>query len=283
MWQYLIPMLGGIINTLGTNRANRNAQESANRTNIALVDKQNKLAKQESELAYQRSSPSNQVNRMIMAGMSRAGAINAINGAGNYTPAPVSTAQVQAPLIEGLDGSLLTSVAQIMSAEKQHNQQLAEQKRQFNEQLNFEKQKWNDESLIRAENLTALQFQNQINRELSNYKDDKGNTINLLVEGVAAERIANIYEQRLNALKYELINSALELPAEALRTLIKEIKVSANDTENFIRDVREGKKTKKQIYDYSHYDNMPNEITSDSKKFKRYKLAEGVYEWREVK
>lgn len=277
-------------NTAQINKTNLEIAEKTNAANREMVEAQNKAAAAESEKAYQRSKASTQVSNMMQAGMSRAGAINALNGGGSYTPAPVNVSQDSAPQMQTADLSALSNIGQAFAqrAQQKHDEkmqakQLEEQKRQFNEQLDFEKQKWNDEAPYRAENLTAIQFQNKINHELANYEDKNGNKTNLLVEGAAAERIANIAEQRLNALKYELINGALELPANALKALIREIKDSVGDAENFVEDIRSGKKTAKEIRDYSDYDKLPNEITTDGKKFRRKKLADGVYEWYEVK
>lgn len=278
------------VNTRQTNETNLRIARETNAANRQLVEMQNKAAKEESELAYKRSLPTNQVGNMMAAGMSRAGAINALNGGGSYTPAPVNVSQDSAPQMQTTDFSALSNVAQAFAQraqqkhdEKMQSKQLEEQKRQFNEQLNFEKQKWADEAPFRAENLTALQFQNKINDALANYKDENGNRTNLLVEGAAAERIANIAEQKLNALKYDLINSALELPAPILKTLMNELKGTARDAQSFIDDIKSGKKTANQIQEYTEDYNLPNEIASDGKKFRRHRNKDGTYEWYEVK
>ena len=71
-----------------------------NKKNEQLVRMQNSFQKQENELAYQRAKPTNQVSQMMQAGMSKAGALNAINGGATYQPAPITSAQAQAPQID---------------------------------------------------------------------------------------------------------------------------------------------------------------------------------------
>lgn len=71
-----------------------------NRKNEQLAKMQNEFQKQENELAYQRAKPTNQVSQMMQAGMSKAGALNAINGGATYQPAPITSATAQAPQID---------------------------------------------------------------------------------------------------------------------------------------------------------------------------------------
>lgn len=88
-----------------TNANNRAMQESANATNIQLQESANAAQAAESEKAYQRSKAGNQVNLMQQAGMSKAGAINALNGGGSYTPATVNAGQVSASQDQAPQGS----------------------------------------------------------------------------------------------------------------------------------------------------------------------------------
>lgn len=71
-----------------------------NKKNEQLARQQNAFQRQENELAYQRAKPQNQVSQMMQAGMSKAGALNAINGGATYQPAPISSATAQAPQID---------------------------------------------------------------------------------------------------------------------------------------------------------------------------------------
>lgn len=124
---------GGILGTILQNTFNSRQVAETNRANRELVDRQNEFARQESELAYKRSLPQNQVANLMNAGMSRAGAINTLNGGGSYQPAPISTAQDEAPQID---------LSQAINA-MQASAQLAEQKRQFNINASIERDKAN--------------------------------------------------------------------------------------------------------------------------------------------
>ena len=124
---------------------------------------QTELQREESEKAYKRSSAPNQVGLMTAAGMSRAGAINALNGGGSYTPAPIS---LTSPDVKGTIGELprlLVDALSSFSANTAQMAQLQEQKRQFNltnkleqDKLEFEKKKWQDEKPTRDESLKNL-------------------------------------------------------------------------------------------------------------------------------
>lgn len=71
-----------------------------NRSNQRIAAAQNAMQVAENEKAYQRSKASNQVNLMRDAGMSKAGALNVINGGGSYQPAPITSTPNQAPQID---------------------------------------------------------------------------------------------------------------------------------------------------------------------------------------
>lgn len=104
--------------------ANLQGIRETNATNERLVDKQNAAAAAEAEKQRAYESAPAQVSRLRSAGMSKAGALGAINGAGGYTPAPVNAAQAQAPTQEyqQIDFSGITNALQGMA-------QLSEQKR----------------------------------------------------------------------------------------------------------------------------------------------------------
>lgn len=121
-WNILAHGLTGIasiINTAQTNRANLKATRETNEANRQMVEMQNKSAAAEADKAYNRSKASNQVSLMQSAGMSRAGAINALNGGGSYTPAPVNTSQDSAPQMQTADLSAFSNMAQAITANKQ--------------------------------------------------------------------------------------------------------------------------------------------------------------------
>lgn len=117
-------LIGSVINTHQVNEANKQMVRETNEANRQMVEMQNKAAKEEAELAYKRSSAPNQVNLMRAAGMSRAGAINALNGGGSYTPAPVNTSQDSAATMQTTDLSALANIGQAF--ENQANRKLQE-------------------------------------------------------------------------------------------------------------------------------------------------------------
>lgn len=127
---------------------------------IVTNQMQAEAQRKESELSYQRSSAPNQVALMQSAGMSRAGAINALNGGGSYTPATISPTAPQPGtdannamqlqleqlnnVLDSLNqfGSQISNVAQI----KHQEDQLKEQKRQFDLTLAENKRQFDDNS-----------------------------------------------------------------------------------------------------------------------------------------
>lgn len=134
-------------------------QNKTNKHNAQMVAAQNAAAAAESEKAYERSKPTTQVTNMRQVGMSQAGAINALNGGGSYTPAPINVSQDQAPQ---LDVSGLTNV--LMGAA-----QLKEQKRQFDknlglekEKMQLEKEKFEEEKIDKGYNRVINQLQANI-------------------------------------------------------------------------------------------------------------------------
>ena len=177
-----------IVNTKQTNKMNYKIAQETNEANRKLVEMQNQAAKDEAELAYKRSSAGNQVNLMRHAGMSRAGAINALNGGGSYTPAPVNTSQDSAPQMQAADLSALANIGQGI-AERQHQKKMQEKqlqaaKEQQKEQLDsneriaqmqIDSQNRNADNRLKYERLALdreLQFKNedlQFRKEQYNY------------------------------------------------------------------------------------------------------------------
>lgn len=125
-----------IINTKQTNEMNYKIAKETNEANRKMVELQNEAAAAESEKAYQRSKAGNQVALMRAAGMSRAGAINALHGGGSYTPAPVNVSQDSAPQMQTADVSSLANMGQTLSAifERKH------QEKMLNKQLQAQKE-----------------------------------------------------------------------------------------------------------------------------------------------
>lgn len=127
----LISAGSGIISTLIQNAFNVKQQQRANAHNREMVELQNAAAAQESEKAYQRSTPINQIGNMRAAGMSFAGAVNALNGGGSYQPAPVNSAQDTAPQVD-LSGisNALQGFAQLKQQRELADKQLKAAKEQ---------------------------------------------------------------------------------------------------------------------------------------------------------
>ena len=92
--------IGKLASSIFSSVANVKMQRETNATNMQIAREQNAAAAAESEKAYERSKATNQVRLMQDAGMSKAGALNAINGGGSYQPAPVNAGQAQAPQID---------------------------------------------------------------------------------------------------------------------------------------------------------------------------------------
>lgn len=111
----------------------------------------------EKQRAYE--SATSQVNRYRAAGMSKAGALNALNGAGGYTPAPVNASQSVAPqeVAPQIDLSGVANAAmgmmQLKEQRRQFDAQLAENKRQFD--ASFGEQQINN---AKARELTDAQI-----------------------------------------------------------------------------------------------------------------------------
>lgn len=151
--------------TRETNANNRAMQESANATNMQIADNANALQREESEKAYERSKAGNQVNLMTQAGMSRAGAINALNGGGSYTPAPVNTAQVEASKDEAPQGNptdfsgLIGAFSSLASNQAQYRLTMAQLKQQ-NEQFKMDHD-------LKERQFAEDQVNNKVARELT--------------------------------------------------------------------------------------------------------------------
>lgn len=148
-------LLGGLFN-IGSNAMQIKYQREANAQNVALqretnalnaqmVREQNAAAMSESEKARSYDSATAQVGRLRAAGMSKAGALGAINGAGGYTPAPINAAQAHAPQVQAPQVDF-TGVSNAI----QGFMQLSEQKRQFNETMKLEREKFAEEQINNA-------------------------------------------------------------------------------------------------------------------------------------
>lgn len=103
MWSLLDPLLnlfgvgiGAYVNARNNER-NIDMQRETNQMNQQIAREANAAQAAESAKAFNNSKATTQVGLMRSAGMSKAGALNALSGGGVYTPAPVNTAQMQSP------------------------------------------------------------------------------------------------------------------------------------------------------------------------------------------
>lgn len=151
-------LTGSLVNTAQVNKTNLNIAGKTNEANRQMVEMQNKAAAAESEKAYQRSKATTQVTNMMQAGMSRAGAINALNGGGSYTPAPVNTSQDSAPQMQTTDLSALANIGQAFAqrAQQKHDEKM--QAKQIAAQKD-EAQKQREHELLLKDIDTANQTQ----------------------------------------------------------------------------------------------------------------------------
>lgn len=133
----VIASQGAVVNGilgLGTSIAGLVVNAKQNKRNLAQQQWANAQNVRQAELAYQRSKPTTQVGNMMQAGMSRAGALNAINGGGSYTPAPVSAGQEQMLDFSGVQNAL-ANIAQMKMAERMQDKQLQSQEMQQSKAL----------------------------------------------------------------------------------------------------------------------------------------------------
>lgn len=167
-----------------TNEANKEMQDSANETNLKIAEDANAAQQMESRIAYERSTAGAQVQNMMQAGMSRAGAINALNGGGSYTPAPINTAQVQASqnqayqrdpndaknIMDSLFGGL-SNVGQHSQMSKQLKQQQAAQEetaRANKAQESIQREALEKDNELKTEQITAAKRENIMSAISSN-------------------------------------------------------------------------------------------------------------------
>lgn len=166
----LFGAVGNIISTDMTNKNNAKLQEQANAAQVA-----------ESEKVYNRSKATNQVALMQQAGMSRAGALNALNGGGSYTPAPVNASQEQAPQV---DMSFLSSIASNVAQTQRFEKELGLEK----QKLEFEKQKQKFAEKMEQE---RNERENAANAREEYEKSLKMLTIDMQNKAVSIERLVN--------------------------------------------------------------------------------------------
>lgn len=223
----LFSIPASIVNTRQVNDSNERAVQMTNQANRELVATQNAYAKQESELAYKRSLPVNQVSNLMQSGMSRAGAINTLNGGGSYTPAPVNTSQDQAPQYQAADLSGLANLAQIAM----QNKQLKQQEKLANLQIEANKEeadKQREHELLLKDIDTANTTQNQ-------YLEYQKHLENLGFEREKWNYLAPLQKEQLRA-TIDVLNLDKELKNEQKRDLIYRINEYQSKENRDMRD-----------------------------------------------
>lgn len=167
--EWLASIIVGLISAIGSGFISKNT----NATNVALAQQTNAQNAQnvaaanaaqaaESEKARAYDSASSQVSRLQAAGMSKAGALGAISGAGTYTPAAVNVAQAQAPQIDS--SGIMNALQGFMNNTSSALQQ-KESTRQFNETHDLDREKFElESSKVKLENI-AKDIENTENKE----------------------------------------------------------------------------------------------------------------------
>ena len=176
-WLLLSKLLGSIGGIVGSFVNARNAKKN-NALQMQLTQQANAMQVAESEKEYERSKAGNQVGLMMQAGMSRAGAINALNGGGSYTPASINTSQVQAPHLDtSVFQSIMSNAQQAENVDKQIQAQMEMQERE----LDFQREKWNQEN-NRANAAAAREKYNHDLSKLDRKKQDAAAAITSMAD-----------------------------------------------------------------------------------------------------
>lgn len=150
-----LDILGGVLSSVISNIGQRKLQREQNAYN-----------KRESELAYRRSLPVNQVSNLQAAGMSKAAALNAVSGGNSYTPMPSASREYSTPDF----GGVFSNIAQMMLAERQ----LQETKSQNKHGRNMDIYENNRQEKEHEERMKVLE-QERIAKELENAKNRLSN------------------------------------------------------------------------------------------------------------
>lgn len=209
----VLGFVGGAINTYQTNKTNERLTRETNQVNRELVELQNAAAAEESDKAYQRSKATNQVNLLTGAGMSRAGAINTLNGGGSYTPAPVNTSQDESPQMQPIDFSALSNIMQISraKAEEKHQKEMQEeqikaQQEALNKQLeDNQKQRESNERIAKLNaDTTNRNADNRLNWEREQFDKLSPYQIRQIEANISkVEADTEISQQNLVDLQYK--------------------------------------------------------------------------------
>lgn len=217
-------------NTKQVNATNLKIAQETNAANREMVEMQNKAAAAESEKAYNRSKASNQVGLMMSAGMSRAGAINALNGGGSYTPAPVNTSQDSAPQMQTADLSALANIGQGLAAisQRKHEEKMAKM------QISAQK----EENAANRENAKEIA---EISADASKYGADSSSSVareRLEWDKKVYEDAAPLRKRQLEELDYRIKNLDAQTNNTKVQTALYDLEYELSAENLDIKKIR---------------------------------------------
>lgn len=125
----LVGLFGGLLGLAGSainSSVNKKATDETNATNLQIAQETNAANVEQAELAYQRSLPTAQVQQMMQAGMTRAGALSALQGGGSYTAPTLQSAHMEKPE-QNLDFNALAERLTNIPANVQQSRMVKEQ------------------------------------------------------------------------------------------------------------------------------------------------------------
>ena len=254
----LIAAIANVGQTAMINQRNAENVAATNASNEKQVRMQNEAAKKEAELAYKRSSAPNQVNLMRSAGMSRAGAISALNGGGSYTPAPVAASTAQAATAQPADLSALSNVGQMIQNMKIH-------KDLNRDQLDYNK----DKDMLKG-----------IFDTISNNKDDFGNspTISDIYDVLNDKQRKALTNPKIREQVNDFINQTFAQNDASWSVhfniaALREAEANA-DLATLARDIESANKDEKISSDKAQY--LANKVNAALEQFRSKKVLENM-------
>lgn len=122
----LVSGLFGFFGSKNQSDTNVQAVKDTNESNYNIAQQTNAANVEQAELAYKRSLPTAQVQQMMQAGMSKYGALSALQGGGSYTAPTLQSAHFDAPQ-ENVDFNALAERLQNIPANAQQASMVREQ------------------------------------------------------------------------------------------------------------------------------------------------------------
>ena len=122
----LVSGLFGFYGSKNQSESNVQSVKDTNETNYKIAQETNAANVEQAELAYKRSLPTAQVQQMMQAGMSKYGALSALQGGGSYTAPTLQSAHFDAPQ-ENVDFNALAERLQNIPANAQQANMVKEQ------------------------------------------------------------------------------------------------------------------------------------------------------------